>query len=314
MDYEIDDYDDYFVDLCQHVFANELILTKIFRHLSLRQLFQCCLVCKTWQTEARRVAANRSQSLQIYHLFRTDHPEDDVVFRDPAIVGEAIDEEMDYCSRVHWVEKYDFKAHVIHAMSEGLWSVPDICLVVYGSLGEDVKLTQRLYHTEMVRKSLPQTGCLVLNLNSQSLIGCPTTSSVPIHKITHFGDLAAVSLLLLPKYKTGSDVTAFSGANMREKVFLKTDIKAIVLFTTSSIFQDNRNLYLDINSLSKFMTGTLNNQTAFGGYNSAYFSFNKRDFLNYLVPNEGPPGADDMEARELIYIYPADYTQDLFDI
>ena len=88
---------------------------------------------------------------------------------------------------------------------------------------------------------------------------------------------------------------------MREKIFKLPDIKSIVLFTTSSIFQDNRNLYLDINTLSKFMTQTLHNRIAFGGYNSAYFSFNKKDFLNYTDGQHLDELKDvSLEAHELI--------------
>ncbi|CAG2116124.1 unnamed protein product, partial [Medioppia subpectinata] len=220
-----DDGNRYHEDLCARVFNNELILAKVFGHLSLRQLFQCCLVCHKWHSEATRVATNRSQSLNICHLFHADHPSQDTdlsLIRDPTGGdGDMADDSMDYCSRVHWVERYDFKANVIRSMTADLRSVPAVCLLVYGSLGEDVKLAQRLYHTEILRRYLPRSDCLVVNLNSQCLIGAPTTSSVPIHKITHFGDLAAVSLLLLPKYKPGVDVTVFSGADMRQKVFTR---------------------------------------------------------------------------------------------
>jgi len=170
--------------------------------------------------------------------------------------------------------------------------------VIYGSFGDDVRLDQRLYQTDIVRKHLPSIDCQLLNLNSSCLIGSPTTSSVPIEKITHFGDLAAVSLVFLPKYRSGIDITVFTGFNMREKLFNLQNIKCILLFSTSSIFQDNKNLYLELNTISKFIS-TFNHDIAFGGYNSAYFSFNKSDFLNYLLNDLN---ASELETRELIGI------------
>lgn len=79
-----------------------------------------------------------------------------------------------------------------------------------------------------------------------------------------------------------------------------SDIKAIVIFTTSSIFQDNRNLYMEIKSLSNFISEHYPNGVAFGGYNSAYFSFNKKDFINYM-DEEAPPLTDTSAAPETTF-------------
>ena len=182
-----------------------------------------------------------------------------------------------------WGDKYDFESNIAKAISNGLQSLPVVCLIIYGSFGEDVRLKHRLNQTEIVRKSLPMAdNCRLVNLNSQCLIGFPTTSTVPIEKISHFGDLAAVSLFLIPSYRSGVQITLFNSTDMREKIFQVPDIKAIVIFTTSSIFQDNRNLYMEITSMSRFISQSYQDGIAFGGYNSAYFSFNKKDFLNYM--------------------------------
>ncbi|XP_054168807.1 putative uncharacterized protein DDB_G0282133 [Oppia nitens] len=288
-DNDDDDNDDdqYLLRLSEQVFNNDLILDKVFANMSVKELSRCCLVCHKWLAEAYRVLAARSRSLFIYHLIRAEQPTTtgQTSLAVSVDTNSSADDELDYCSRVDWSLKYDFKANVIKRITDGLYSIPELCLLVYGSLGEDVKMSQRLYHTDIVRRYLPPNGCNILNLNSQCLIGRPTTSSVPIHKISHFGDLAAVSMLLLPKYRSGIDITVFTGADMPDKLFTKSDIKSILLFTTSSIFQDNRQLFREINTLSKFITTTLNGRIAFGGYNSAYFSFNRKDFLNYLVDN-----------------------------
>ena len=70
------------------------------------------------------------------------------------------------------------------------------------------------------------------------------------------------------------------------------------MFTTSSIFQDNQNLYLELNTISKFIS-SFNYKIAFGGYNSAYFCFNKSDFLNYILNDLNDT---ELETRELIGI------------
>ena len=289
-----------FIDLLSKIFSNELILSKIFSYLSLRDLSICREVCYKWQIEAKRVIVNRSESLNIFHFFRTD---DSIDGLNSGEKSQTTDEDLAYCS--HWFDKYDFESNAIKSMNKSLQSIPEICLLVYGSFGEDVKLKQRLYQTEVVRRSLPDNDCRIVNLNSQCLIGFPTTSDVPVEKISHFDDLAAVSMLLFPKYRSDSKITVFSGSDMRQKIFNLNDIKAIVIFTTSSIFQDNRNLYLEINSLSKYITQKLDNRIAFGGYNSAYFSFNKTDFLNYtdrqpFPVSDGSPDGCPLEAHELI--------------
>lgn len=272
-----------------------MILSKIFRYLSLKELFICCIVCNKWQIEAKRVISNRSQSLNIFHLFRT---EDKNKIRDEE--NNRIEELSFFEGHfpIDGYDKYDFHSNVIKSMIKGLYSIPKIVLIIYGSFGDDVKLDQRLYQTDIVRKYLPSINCQILNLNSSCLIGSPTTSSVPIEKITHFGDLAAVSLIFLPKYRSGIEITLFTGNNMREKIFNLMDIKCILLFTTSSIFQDNKNLYLDLTSISKFIS-SFDHKIAFGGYNSAYFSFNKSDFLNYLLSDLN---SSELETRELIGI------------
>lgn len=270
--------------VCQQVFSNGLILNKIFRCLPLRELFHCLLVCSQWRREAKRVIDGRHQFLHVLHLFRYVN-----VSYDEDKTGVCFDGQYPY----DW---FDFESAISRAVVRHLYSVPKLIILLYGSFGDDVKLEERLSHVNVCRKCLP-SNCLMLNLNSAGIMGSPTTSSIPIEKISHFGNLAAASLILLPDYP-GVDINVFNAVDMNDKLANAEHLKCILLFSTTSIFQDNGNLYGDLTRISRLVSSR-DHRLALAGYNSAYFNFNKSDFINFVLPTIS---TTEMQTRELLGI------------
>lgn len=213
----------------ERIFGNDLILKKILSSIPTRQLLlNCSRVCSKWENVCKRVITQRTGSLHTFHVFRIGRHH----HRHGAHQEQHLNDELNAPFISNSFD--ELEEALKNDMMSSLHSLPHLGLVFCGSFCPHSKRVDKIMQYSTCRRFLPPY-CQFLNIvSSAGLIGSPYGHSVPIETQAHVGNVAGVSVLLLPKHP-GVEVDVFDDRNLipLEKLNARDDLKCILVFATS---------------------------------------------------------------------------------
>lgn len=296
--------------LNEQIFGNELILSKIFSSLTLKQLLiNCYSVNKLFNRIAKRIVTNRTQIEHIFELFRIgkQHNNSNNNNQNNREIHLREGIELSFISDSFELLEEKLK----NAILPQLYCFPQLIITFYGNFCPHSKRPDKLMQYNCLRKHLSQDIQFLNVISSAGLIGSPigftqiagpvSSSSTsrpmldPIESQAHVGNCAGISMIIFPKYPN-VEIDVFDDRNLLplEKLNSRNDLKCLLVFSTTCT-HGKRDDFKEFNCINQLLQ-KYDNKIAIGGIvidETNYFSNNNsttrkksRDF--YGIAFSGP--------------------------